>query len=374
MSRSVLIPLILSLLGTPASLFAQTPAARPLTIVSSGPSGEVAALAEANEIRIVFSEPMVTLGRIPSAVPASFVRITPAVAGSFRWSGTTILIFTPDPKKPLPYATTLRGDRRHDRRRCQRARSSPTPHHFAFTTPTVKLLQTDWYRRGGRAGAQMVVALRFNQRVRAADVLAHLTARFEQHDWAAPMLPAATEARLRQIDPQAPAAFEAKIAATRTVASATAPVPVRLTNDWDKKQFPPAPTLVVFETTGEVPPESWVRLQLDDAGAVAGGTGDAGGGAALHDSGREGFFRRRLQVRSAVRSGPSQPVRMRAEVKVTDFAKAVRALDLSATPPRAVTKPATPPERPDYEPDARRRVDARGCRLRRAAAVDAPTP
>ena len=30
---------------------------------------------------------------------------SPAVPGTFRWSGTTILIFTPDPKRPLPYAT-----------------------------------------------------------------------------------------------------------------------------------------------------------------------------------------------------------------------------------------------------------------------------
>ncbi len=37
-------------------------------MVSAGPTGEVASLAEANEIRIVFSEPMVALGRIPSAV------------------------------------------------------------------------------------------------------------------------------------------------------------------------------------------------------------------------------------------------------------------------------------------------------------------
>ena len=351
MSRSVLIPLILSLLGTPASLFAQTPAARPLTIVSSGPSGEVAALAEANEIRIVFSEPMVTLGRIPSAVPASFVRITPAVAGSFRWSGTTILIFTPDPKKPLSYATNYEVTV-DTTAVAVSGRALATPHHFAFTTPTVKLLQTDWYRRGGRAGAQMVVALRFNQRVRAADVLAHLTARFEQHDWAAPMLPAATEARLRQIDPQAPAAFEAKIAATRTVASATAPVPVRLTNDWDKKKFPPAPTLVVFETTGEVPPEAWVRLQLDNQVPSPAGSATPAAEQRFTIQVEKAFFVDGFRCEAQCDPDRANPVRMRAEVKVTDFAKAVRALDLSATPPRAVTKPATPPERPDYEPDA----------------------
>ena len=52
---------------------AQTPAGagRSLSVVSAGPTGEVASLAEANEIRIVFSEPMVSLGRIPSAGPAA---------------------------------------------------------------------------------------------------------------------------------------------------------------------------------------------------------------------------------------------------------------------------------------------------------------
>ena len=72
MPRSALILTILSLLCTPGPTLAQTPPARPLTIVSSGPTGEIAALPEANEIRIVFSEPMVTLGRIPTPVRARY--------------------------------------------------------------------------------------------------------------------------------------------------------------------------------------------------------------------------------------------------------------------------------------------------------------
>ena len=54
------------------SLAAQ-PAAPALTVVSTGPSGVLASLDQANEIRIVFSEPMVTLGRIPAEVTAPFV-------------------------------------------------------------------------------------------------------------------------------------------------------------------------------------------------------------------------------------------------------------------------------------------------------------
>ena len=140
-----------------------------LRVVSAAPGGELATLAEANEIRVVFSEPMVALGSVPARVTAPFFSVTPAIPGSFRWSGTTILIFTPDAKRPLPYATryevtiaataTAVSGRRLGR-----------PHQFAFTTPTVKLLNTNWYRRGGRAGAPMVVMLRFNQPVRARRV------------------------------------------------------------------------------------------------------------------------------------------------------------------------------------------------------------
>jgi hypothetical protein len=79
--------------------------AEDLSVVSAGPVGEVASLAEANEIRVVFTEPMVVLGKIPQPVTAPFFKIAPAVKGSFRWSGTTTLIFTPDPKTPLPYGT-----------------------------------------------------------------------------------------------------------------------------------------------------------------------------------------------------------------------------------------------------------------------------
>jgi hypothetical protein len=72
------------LLPSPAR--AQAGAApRPLTVVSAGPNGEVASLAEANEVRVVFSEPMVTLGRIPSPVRAPFFKMSPNVPGSFRW-------------------------------------------------------------------------------------------------------------------------------------------------------------------------------------------------------------------------------------------------------------------------------------------------
>src|SRR5262249_5162246 len=76
-----------------------------LTVISAQPNSEVASLAEANEIRIRFSEPMVALGRISDEVSAPFFSVRPAISGTFRWAGPTILVFTPDPRRPLPFAT-----------------------------------------------------------------------------------------------------------------------------------------------------------------------------------------------------------------------------------------------------------------------------
>jgi alpha-2-macroglobulin len=352
MFRIALIVPILSLICSsgPAAAQGSGASGRPLTVVSAGPSGEVASLAEANEVRVVFSEPMVTLGRIPSPVRAPFFRMSPSAPGTFRWSGTTILIFTPDPKKPLPYATRYdvtidTGAVAVSGRRLAKA------HTFSFTTPTVKLLETHWYRRGGRAGAQMVVLLRFNQRVRPTDVLGHLTATFERHDWAPPVLPAMTNPQLRQLDPQAPAAFEAKVAATRAIAESTAPAPIRLTNDWDKKKFPPAATLVAFETTADVPPESWVRLRVDEKVPSPAGHATPATDQHFTIEVEKAFFVDGF--RCSIECDPDgwNPVRMRSEVKVAEFAKAVKAIDLTAAPTRPVPKATTPRARPDYERD-----------------------
>src|SRR5437899_97121 len=76
-----------------------------LTINKAGPVGEIAQLSEANEVRVVFSEPMVAVGKIPKIVEVPWFHVAPDVKGTFRWAGTTTLVFTHDPKKPLPFAT-----------------------------------------------------------------------------------------------------------------------------------------------------------------------------------------------------------------------------------------------------------------------------
>ena len=92
-------------------------------------------------------------------------------------------------------------------------------------TPTAHLLQTNWYRPGGRFDAAPIIVLRFNQPVKPEDVAAHVRAAFEQ-----PRVPAAGHpARRRRrgcatIDPSAVQAFTDKVQRARAAAEATAPV------------------------------------------------------------------------------------------------------------------------------------------------------
>ena len=224
-----------------------------LTVVKAGPVGEIASLAEANEIRVVFSEPMVALGKIPKVVAAPFFHMTPAVDGAFRWSGTTTLIFTPDPKTPLPYATQF-DVVIDDTAKAVSGKKLDQSYEFSFTTPTISLLSTDWYRKGGRFDAGVVIALRFNQPVNAAAIGSHLQLRTKVHEFKDPEAPITK-------DP----AFDTKLAAAQAAAASDdAPIMSFFPTDWDKKRFPPAKDLVVVETKPGVPPDTWIQVYLDE--------------------------------------------------------------------------------------------------------------
>lgn len=243
-------------------LLAVTPvyAAKTLTIVSAGPVGETATLAETNEIRVVFSEPMVVLGKIPKEVVAPFFRISPAVAGTFRWSGTTTLIFTPSAK--LPYAT--RYEVTIDQSAASVAGNTlDQTYKFSFTTPTIQLRRTNWYRKNGRFDAPVVIALYFNQPVDGETVARHVQLRTVAHPIEVPGIPEAGRKRLAATEPEAITAFEAKRdKALRAAASDGAVVLSFLAMEWDKNRFRPAPELVVLETKPGVAPDTVVRVVL----------------------------------------------------------------------------------------------------------------
>jgi alpha-2-macroglobulin len=251
--------LLLAVVCALAPIAARAQPGPALAVAQAAPQGEVDSRAEAAEVRVVFSEPMVALGRIPATVTAPFFHIAPALPGSFRWSGTRTLIFTPADPAHLPYAT------RYDVTIDATATSAGgatlgRPYTFSFTTPTLRLLQTTWSRRGGRYDRPVVLVLRFNQPVSHATVDPHLAVAFQSHAFKAPTPPGDAHA---PADPATLQAFEAKVARARESAGRSAPVVVRATEDWDKKTYPPADDLLAFETVDAPPPEAWLRVALD---------------------------------------------------------------------------------------------------------------
>src|ERR1051326_1715712 len=197
-------------------------AADHLTILKAGPVGEVAKLAAANEVRVVFSEPMVVVGKIPKALSVPWFHIEPAVKGTFRWSGTTTLIFTP---ASLPFATKYDVTIDKDAKAVS-GKTLGKSYRFSFTTPTIQLLSTDHYRKDNGA---IVIALRFNQPVDGETIVQHLQLKTEGHEFKRPVAPVKPDPR-----------FDAKVAqAQQNAASNGQPVMSFLAVDWNKKCWPP---------------------------------------------------------------------------------------------------------------------------------------
>src|SRR4029079_15870874 len=174
-----------------------------------------------------------------------FVTIRPSISGTFRWSGTTILIFTPDPSRKLPFATAYEVSI-DPTVTAVSGRRLVAPYRFVFTTPTVKLLRLDWYRKDKRYDSPMMLALRLNQPIRAADILLHTTVRFERHEFDKPALTAEAQARLKTNDPQAIPRFQATVATATAAATADGQLRFTAPADWDRKRFPAAPNLVII--------------------------------------------------------------------------------------------------------------------------------
>jgi uncharacterized protein YfaS (alpha-2-macroglobulin family) len=311
----------------------------PLTVVSSGPRGELKTIEEGNEIRVVFSEPMVTIGKIPDPVAAPFVKISPAVPGSFRWSGSTILIFTP--RKPLPYATSFQvtvdaSVTAISGRKLARLVT------FRFTTPTVTLEETQWYRRGRTVAGPLIVMLRFNQPVRPADVASALSATHEPHQWTPPSFSNEQLTRLKAIDAAALEQFEHKVQATRHVSASREPVQLRLTNDWNKKDFPPSSRLVVFETVSPVVPGAWVKLTLGRTLRSPEGPATPSRIQSYTIEAEPAFFIKGFQCVSECDADNRNAVEVTSEIEVKTVAPAVSLTDVTTEKPQAVAKAGKP--------------------------------
>ncbi len=339
MPRSLSVLLTLGLVWVLSSqVLSQAPQLR---VVDAAPRAEVNQLSEANEIRIVFSEPMVPLGRIPSTPNVPWVRISPAVPGAFRWSGTTILIFTPATETPIPWSTqftvTVDGSATS-----VAGRTLGTPYTFGFSTPSPRLTSMRWYRRADRFDRPVVLMLDFNQPMRAADVLAHTRLRYQRHEVEPPTLTTGERTRLGATDPAGLRAFDAKVTAARQAAARQDVVAARVTTDWDRERFPPSDTLVALETTTVPPPGAWLELTLDAQLPGAGGNRPSG---RIQTSSAEldpVFFARGFNCRQGCNPSGYNGLQFTAPVNVSRFASALSVQDIT-TPAaeREVTRSST---------------------------------
>jgi uncharacterized protein YfaS (alpha-2-macroglobulin family) len=251
MKRVVVAALLLLFIPAYAS------AANGLRIVSAGPVGEVASLAEANEVRVVFSEPMVVLGKIPSPVTAPFFRIDPAVKGTFRWSGTTTLIFTPD--KPLAYATEYRVTVGRNAKSVA-GTTLGEDYKWTFSTPSIRLVNTGWYRKGGKSDGAIVIGLRFNQPVDVNNIVSHLQLRTAAHEFSDVVLQDEGQKRMTPAEVQA---FEAKKAKAQAAAqSDNDQIFAFVPTEWNVERFPKGKDLVVLETKPGIAPDTWIRVNV----------------------------------------------------------------------------------------------------------------
>ena len=97
------------------------------------------------------------------------------------------------------------------------AKKLAAPYVFAFTDgPTVKLLNTDWYRQTGKYDSPAVIILRFSQPARPEEVVQHVTLKYAPHErqFQLPLARSGEVDKLRAADPKAQEDFQAKLEKT----------------------------------------------------------------------------------------------------------------------------------------------------------------
>ena len=310
-----------------STLKAQTSA---LTVVSTAPQGETTTREETNEIRIVFSEPMVTLGKVPEKVAAPFVRISPAIAGAFRWSGTTLLIFTP--ARPLPFATTY--DVTVDTTATAvSGRKLAKPVTFRFTTPTVRLEEVQWYRRGGTVDGRIVLLLTFNQPVRSADVAAALSVRFAPHPWEAPTLTPETDRPYQGRRSLVGRTVRGQGQGNATGRGVKGPRQGATHHRLESERPPGIGAQVPFKVVGDVAPEAWLRLSIARTVRSPAGAATPRTAQIYNVETEKAFFVTGFACHEQCESDSRNPLRFTTRVEVDDFASGVSVLDATTGKP-----------------------------------------
>src|SRR5262249_12874634 len=310
-----------------------------LGVASAGPTGDLAKREQAREIRVVFSEPMVELGKIPAKVEAPFFSIEPKVEGAFRWSGTKTLIFTPS--RPLPSGTKFEVTVSAGAAAVS-GRTLSSPYRFSFTTPGIRLMRSSWYRRSGKSDSPIVLVLQFNQPVQASAIARSTKLSYTPHEWSEPKPPVGIE-HWRAVDPQGLDRYRAKVAQAKAAATATGTIAFQPARTWDTKAFPRAPETVVLQTVGVPRVGASLDVSVGEAGTVS---------LLLEPM----FFVTGVRCETACDPDDYNPLHLSVRTDHARFSRAVRVTDV--TDPRRPTalrrKPVAERETPGEAEDPHR--------------------
>ncbi len=238
---------VLLLLSVSARVDAQS-----LEIVSAGPVGQLDNLARASEIRITFSEPMIAVGKTPPVVTIPFLRIEPVISGTFRWAGTSTLVFTPS--RPLPFSTTYRVTAATTAKSVS-GQTLASPYSFSFTTPRMSIVGTQSYRKNGKSTDPLVIGLSFNQPVNRAEILKSLKLRYLA--FTAEGLPAPPAAETPD------QALTTKLSAARAASSRTGRVLAFVAEKWNTEVIPDLKEVLVVETQPGIPAGTRIEAILE---------------------------------------------------------------------------------------------------------------
>jgi alpha-2-macroglobulin len=143
-------------------------AAGPFAVVFGSPRGETP---DPSEISVVFNRPMRPL-ELAGDETAPPVRITPAVKGTWRWVGTTGIVFQPDGH--LPMSTDFKvgvpaGTRALDGSVLEK------PYEITFATPRPQIERTEPRRGSEDLTPESKIVVRWNQPVSDAEMVRAIT-------------------------------------------------------------------------------------------------------------------------------------------------------------------------------------------------------
>ncbi len=148
---------------------AVSPSSTPLAIVLHQPEGTEQT---PPAISVTFNQPMVAVSSVAEVSRTTPpIRVEPAVAGAFKWLGTTTLSL--QPKVRLPYAT-------HFDVTVPAGTASATgqrlaaPFRFGFATPRPVIVQSQPANGSTEIGLDPAIILGFNQAVHAEQIAAHV--------------------------------------------------------------------------------------------------------------------------------------------------------------------------------------------------------